>query len=787
MRQELRREEARLVSRQRSVTWGRAVAGEHPSLIAEVAVEPVASPHVAPARPLSSRAPSLHPFTPAEEEIEVPTRPPDAEALAGALIPRLKERLRLSWRLCHSGYHAHELDMWTYSNWARTISTAERVHRPGSDSAIAEIIHAARRNQLSVRVAGAGGAFSPCVASEVDAPRGLLLDLSAYAEPSQPNLRIDRATCRVWVSAGWSVSKLCSRVQLQYPRLFLPSAAVGGPALTVGGAIASCAHGNAPGCGLLAESVLALRVIGADGKPRLVRDPSELRLWRCSYGLLGVITHVELQFVRLIDIQPMHRERALHVPRPGEEGEADVRAVREALGLANGDMLPSQEDAPAWREFLFNPHSGRLLRVAWRMVQEDDVASAARGIGTGAADGGDLLITMGSDSVEGTACPPGIARGLSASARRLASNRAAIPPRTYFSDVFRAPAAPPKSEEDGSDAAGTAAIVAANKEASARWSATFAETSRWTAGGCAAAVDCVLDEAAKALADPTPEPHDMVYVQRPRDSVALGYYIPIDQHGRNALAALQAVAEVARGLRESQAPVQFDLPVELSIVSAGLAGSALLSPICTVPMTPDGSSDSSGRRVNEVDATPRTSESSAAASTSGSVVTALSGIHSRKGRQLYLAIELPVLTVGGSIDGGFHATNWAAGAFATSPSTASSSVLPRDSRANPLTADSVRTAAVAEAFARVEAAWRAISPLSRPQLGCVFGLAPRPEDGTLAPFAPSAVRGAIAAEHRRLFRERMRALDPDGVFSMGREWAALLLGPEEEDSPTSRG
>lgn len=766
----------------RSVTWSRLVVDDS-------ACHALVSDMEAPACSDGARALSLRAFTPAEEESKAPTLPPSAAALQSRLLRRLRALLRasLSWRPCWDA-HAHAGAPASYANLARTIATSAHVHRPGSDAAIAAIIRAARGTGLSVRVAGAGGALSPCVASEADAHRALLFDLSAYSEPSHPSLRIDRATCTVWVNAGWSLSKLCARVQLQFPRLFLPAAAAGGPAATAGGAVASAAHGTSADCGLLADAVVALRVIGADGAARLVRDADELRLWRCSFGLLGIVTHVRFQFVRLASCSPAHREVSLRVPRAGGgEDEGALAAVREALGLG-------VDGAPAWREFYWSPYSGRLLRCAWDVRAADGAADRAADR-LARHSTAEVAPHAGEEEAGGPTRGHGALKSPSAVKRSSSAQSAqsaqsldgfaggfAGPPRTYASDVFvtdsvhsRAPA-PAGQGRGGEPRRGRTAAAPAGRggaAAAARWAPLFTEAARWSAAGCAAAVDCVLDEAARALADPSLEPHDAVFVQRPRESVCLGYLIPLDARCRNALRALQVVAEVSRELREADAPVKLDLPVELRVLRrAAAARAGLLSPLCP-PLDAAAGGGAEPRFANAAAADAAALRSSGESSAAAASASAARLEREQAAQELYLAIELPVLTAGGSIDGAFRACAGAAGAGpgakAGEAASASAGALSH-------------TQALAKAYARVEAGWRAISPLCRPQLGCVFGFSPLKGSagGQLVPFSRAALRDAVGPKQRRLFRERMRELDPEGVFRNGREWADLLLGGDAD-------
>jgi hypothetical protein len=302
---------------------------------------------------------------------------PTPTHLLRGLLPRVRFSLwrALAKATCRQGPEAL---FERYESWSGGIATDVRIHRPANDAAIAALIHCARTSNQTLRIVGSASSASPCVLCEAEAGRALLAQLSAYAEPSFPNLRVERAEAQVWVNAGWSVKKLYERVHDQYPRLFLTSRP-SSPYSTVGSLVVSPVHGVAENYGLLSDAVLALRVIGADGVARLVESEAELRFWRCSFGLLGVVTHVRLQFARLRDFQANHREVTLPAPFPAS-GVAELRLLHASV-MINASLEP-------WQEYYLNPYSGRLLRLAWSMRAVKGKPGAQPGAGV--ADGGAL-------------------------------------------------------------------------------------------------------------------------------------------------------------------------------------------------------------------------------------------------------------------------------------------------------------------------------------------------------------------------------------------------------------
>jgi hypothetical protein len=479
-------------------------------------------------------------------------------------------------------------------------------------------------------------------------------------ESSLPNLRIDRPSCRAWVNAGWTVAKLYERVHTQYPRFFLPSQPAG-PAFTIAGMVLSSVHGAAVGFGLIGEAVRALRVIGADGVPRIISDEAELRCWRCSFGLLGVITHVELQLVRLRDFRAVPRELSLPMPLARDEPQS-LEALRAAV-------LTDTLSEP-WQEYYFNPYTGRLLRIAWAMS------------------------TLAHD--------------------------APLPPPAPIQ-------CSPNGSAGGAFAPGAPKLMMCDVLTASHFAPNFVEKARWSKAGCASAIDLTMSELARALQADALTGHDLLFLEHAATSVCLCYFLPVDRGLLNLHRALAAVARIATELRESDAPYKFDLPVSFRFVRG--SERALLSPLSST----------------------LTTSAAAAGSAAVSEAGLAGGSAAGSEAQLYLAIELPTFT-GRSIDPTFGEQ------------------------------DSEAMRSFLDAFARIEREWRAISPIARPHLGKLFGLS-RGADGRMMPFDADVARAAIAPHKRARFREKMLALDPEGIF--GREWADVLLGGA--DAPAAAG
>mmetsp|Transcript_17209 Transcript_17209/g.34883 ORF Transcript_17209/g.34883 Transcript_17209/m.34883 type:complete len:444 (-) Transcript_17209:184-1515(-) len=103
---------------------------------------------------------------------------------------------------------------------------------------------------------------------------------------------------RVTVNAGWTFAHLYERIRpLGY---FLP-VQTAGYFFSLGGVVANSVHGSGYTGGFLHSYATRMRVMSFDGSVSILEAEDDLRFWRNSFGLLGIILGVEFQLV--------HREK----------------------------------------------------------------------------------------------------------------------------------------------------------------------------------------------------------------------------------------------------------------------------------------------------------------------------------------------------------------------------------------------------------------------------------------------------------------------------------------------
>ena len=188
--------------------------------------------------------------------------------------------------------------MWT--NWARTHACDPvAIEEPKSRREVAQAIERAAGADRTVRVAGSGHSFSPCVPTD-----GTLIRLSRL------NRILDVDGERVRVEAGITLGELSSGL-LEHG-LALPN--LGDiDAQALGGALATATHGTGVGLPNLSAQVEAMELVLADGTHREIDGGDALLAARVGLGSLGVVTAVTLRCV------PAFRLRGVDRTLPLEE------------------------------------------------------------------------------------------------------------------------------------------------------------------------------------------------------------------------------------------------------------------------------------------------------------------------------------------------------------------------------------------------------------------------------------------------------------------------------------
>lgn len=187
-----------------------------------------------------------------------------------------------------------------FKTWSGLVKTHAPVLFPQNDHDLRDILERARNGGCKVRPTGSTMSAPSSIMEETFESDTVVVSLDEYvasdpewAETVLIHEGAESATVRA--SAGMTQLDLYSFIRPKH--YFLPTIT---PSyfFTLGGLVANFVHGSSFGKGPYNDYVQSMRVMLHDGNIKHITDKEELRYWRNSYGLLGIILNVELIVVK---------------------------------------------------------------------------------------------------------------------------------------------------------------------------------------------------------------------------------------------------------------------------------------------------------------------------------------------------------------------------------------------------------------------------------------------------------------------------------------------------------
>lgn len=178
-------------------------------------------------------------------------------------------------------------------NWADHMDSCAPWMMPTNDDDLRKLLSYAASKGYTVRPSGAGHSAGGLVNDGVD-KRVMVVSLGAYKAPGEWQFSLDEAGKIMKVNAGWSQLDVYERIR---PKgLFFPSQTAG-YFFQIAGVVANTVHGAGYQNSFIHSYVKQMRVMLHDGTIQIISG-DELKYWRNSYGLLGLILGVEMQLVK---------------------------------------------------------------------------------------------------------------------------------------------------------------------------------------------------------------------------------------------------------------------------------------------------------------------------------------------------------------------------------------------------------------------------------------------------------------------------------------------------------
>lgn len=254
------------------------------------------------------------------------------------------------------------------------------VARPTDEEEVRAALAFASEHDLVVSVGGTQHALG----GQASFPGGLVVSMRGM-----DGISVDQEARTATVQAGATWHQVLQAVHdVGLSVTTMPSVDV----LSVGGTVSANAHGLDFRAGSLSSSIVALRVMLADGTVRVVGPDREPELFRAvvgGYGLLGVILDVELRLVdsemyrlrqKVVDVADFPAVFASQVA-----GDEAVRMTYTHLSTAPGSLLreaivytyestEEDEPVPALRE----RGSDRFSRLVFNLARTGDLGQRVR-------------------------------------------------------------------------------------------------------------------------------------------------------------------------------------------------------------------------------------------------------------------------------------------------------------------------------------------------------------------------------------------------------------------------
>jgi len=246
---------------------------------------------------------------------------------------------------------------WPFNNWAKNIVTTAPTVFPKDDSELKNYLKIIKDNKCKARPVGATHSAGGIVL-ENNSTDSIAISLAKY-EPDdkewRDNIIQENGKSSVRIPTGRSLLDLVSIIRPK--NLFTPTQTAGF-IFTVGGIMANTVHGGLYGKGFANYYVTKMRVMLSNGDVRIIDDKEEIKYWRQSFGLLGIITSVEIELEERKDFR-----MDLLV---NDFGHRDFTKEEFLNTIAN-----CRKNNEIYGEFFFNAYNLRMHTVTCRNNEGD--------------------------------------------------------------------------------------------------------------------------------------------------------------------------------------------------------------------------------------------------------------------------------------------------------------------------------------------------------------------------------------------------------------------------------
>jgi len=246
---------------------------------------------------------------------------------------------------------------WTYNNWGKNIITTTPTVFPKDDSELKNYLKIIKENKCKARPVGATHSAGGIVL-ENKSTDTIAVSLAKY-EPDdkewRDNIIQENGKSSVRIPTGRSLLDLVSLIR---PKNLYTPTQTAGFIFAVGGIMANTVHGGFYGKGFSNYYVTKMRVVLSNGDVRIIDDKEEIKYWRQSFGLLGIISSVEIELEERKDF------RMDFISHSFKKSTFNQDDLNEAL--AN-----TRKNNEIYQESFFNAYTLELFSVVFRNNEGD--------------------------------------------------------------------------------------------------------------------------------------------------------------------------------------------------------------------------------------------------------------------------------------------------------------------------------------------------------------------------------------------------------------------------------
>jgi len=253
----------------------------------------------------------------------------------------------------------------TFRNWEEHMMTCAQWLQPKSEGAIRDLLAYARMKGYNVRIGGTAHSAGGLITDGQDTNTFVISlgEFKSYDPYWEFDFHGEPGARRATVNAGWTQLHLFKRTR---PHGYFVPAQTAGYFFALGGIVANSVHGGAYNAGFVNEYVTALRVMDYEGHIHIIDKEEDLRHWRCSFGLLGIILGIEFKLEHRSLLEMYSVKRKLDSWNEEEfwkfimdDAEANIPLSSVPLGAESRARLQSSQKSWNGEYFIDFLNSGR--------------------------------------------------------------------------------------------------------------------------------------------------------------------------------------------------------------------------------------------------------------------------------------------------------------------------------------------------------------------------------------------------------------------------------------------